>query len=63
MIFVISMLAHEFKMITNLSLLQQVIAGVGIVGLLFILLVFYLTANPNFKNIDRLSYKGKGDLK
>ncbi len=44
-------------MIGSLSLLQQLFAGVGIIGLLFILLVFYLTASPDFRNTDRLTYK------
>ena len=41
-------------MLENLGPLQQLIIGVGIVGILFIVLVVYLTSSKDFKNIDRL---------
>ncbi len=42
-------------MLENIGPLQQLIMGVGIVGILFILLVIYLTSSKDFKNIDRLT--------
>ena len=41
-------------MIESLDPFQQVLLGVSSVGLLMIILVFFLTASPNFENTDRL---------
>ena len=41
-------------MLESLNPFQQLILGVSGVGLLMIVLVFFLTASPNFENTDRL---------
>ena len=41
-------------MLESLDPFQQVLLGVSSVGLLMIVLVIFLTANPNFQNTDRL---------
>ncbi len=41
-------------MLESLDPFQQLILGVSSVGLLMIVLVIFLTANPNFENTDRL---------
>ncbi len=38
----------------SLDPFQQLLLGVSCVGILMILLVIFLTANPNFENTDRL---------
>ena len=42
-------------MLVTLGPLQQLIIGVGIVGILLTVLVVYLTSSKNFKNTDRLT--------
>ena len=41
-------------MLESLDPFQQLLVGVSSVGLLMILLVIFLTSNPNFENTDRL---------
>ncbi len=40
-------------MLESLDPFQQLLLGVSSVGLLMIVLVFFLTASPNFENTDR----------
>ena len=41
-------------MLDSLDPFQQLLLGITSVGLLMIILVFFLTASPNFENTDRL---------
>ena len=41
-------------MLESINPFQQLILGVSVIGLLMIVLVFFLTASPNFENTDRL---------
>ena len=41
-------------MLESLNPFQQLILGVSSVALLMIVLVIFLTSNPNFENTDRL---------
>tara|TARA_B100000965_G_scaffold316902_1_gene277373 strand:+ start:67 stop:225 length:159 start_codon:yes stop_codon:yes gene_type:complete len=41
-------------MLDSLDPFQQLLLGVSSVGILMIILVFFLVASPNFKNTDRL---------
>ena len=41
-------------MLDSLDPFQQLLLGVSIVGVLMIILVFFLTSSPNFENTDRL---------
>ena len=40
-------------MLQSLDPFQQLLLGVSSIGVLMILLVVFLTANPNFENTDR----------
>ena len=40
-------------MLESLDPFQKLIIGVSVVGIFMIVLVLYLTASPNFQNIDR----------
>ena len=41
-------------MLESLNPFQQLLLGVSFIGGLMIVLVFFLTASPNFENTDRL---------
>ena len=41
-------------MLNSLDPFQQLLLGVTSIGIIMILLVFFLTASPNFENTDRL---------
>ena len=41
-------------MLESIDPFQQLLLGVSSVGVLMIVLVIFLTANPNFENTDRL---------
>ncbi len=41
-------------MLNSIDPFQQLMLGVSSVGLLMIVLVFFLTSSPNFENTDRL---------
>ena len=40
-------------MLQSLDPFQQLLIGVSSVGILMIILVFFLTSSPNFENTDR----------
>ncbi len=42
-------------MLESLDPFQQLLLGVTSIGVLMILVVIFLTANPNFENTDRLN--------
>ncbi len=41
-------------MLNSLDPFQQLLLGATSIGIIMILLVFFLTASPNFENTDRL---------
>jgi len=41
-------------MLESLDPFQQLLIGVSSVGILMIVIVMFLTSNPNFENTDRL---------
>ena len=45
---------NKIQMLESLDPFQQLLLGVSSVGVLMIILVFFLTSSPSFENTDRL---------